>query len=112
MITRSEKRRAVLIDLLIGIGLPIVQMATGVPLVPIRPRPGRLRRRDAEYVVSGHRYDIFEDFGPVFSIVLVPQAFYLYYAWPVAIGCVSLVYCGVYPGLSLPLGPVAHLTQC
>lgn len=29
MITRSEKRRAVLIDLLIGIGLPIVQMATG-----------------------------------------------------------------------------------
>lgn len=73
-VSRSEKRRAVIIDLLIGIGLPLVQMAT-------------------EYVVSGHRYDIFEDFGPVFSIVLVPQAFYLYYAWPVAIGCVSLVYC-------------------
>jgi Pheromone A receptor len=29
MITRSEKRRAVIIDLLIGIGLPLIQMAAG-----------------------------------------------------------------------------------
>ena len=28
-ISRSDKRRAVMIDLLIGIGLPLVQMATG-----------------------------------------------------------------------------------
>jgi len=73
-ISRSEKRRGIIIDLLIGIGLPLIQIAT-------------------HYVVSGHRYDIFEDFGPIYSIVLVPQAFYLFYCWPVAIGCVSLVYC-------------------
>jgi len=74
MVTRSEKRRGVIIDLLIGLGIPLLQMIT-------------------QYIVSGHRYNIFEDFGPCLSIVLVPETFYLYYAWPVAIGCVSLVYC-------------------
>jgi len=50
-----------------------------------------------EYVVSGHRYNIFEDFGPAFTIVITPPAFVLFFAWPVAIGCVSLVYCGGCP---------------
>jgi pheromone a factor receptor len=32
--------------------------------------------------------------------VLTPPTFFLFYAWPVAIGCVSLVYCGEFPRLS------------
>jgi pheromone a factor receptor len=76
MVTRSEKRRAVMIDLLIGLGIPLLQVIL-------------------QYIVSGHRYNIFEDFGPSFSIVLMPPSFFLFYAWPVAIGCVSFVYCAL-----------------
>ncbi|KAI0271189.1 pheromone A receptor-domain-containing protein [Russula aff. rugulosa BPL654] len=70
----SEKRRAVVYDLLIGVGIPILQMIS-------------------EYVVSANRYDIFEDFGPDMSMVLTPLTFVLFSAWPVAIGTVSLFYC-------------------
>jgi len=74
MITRSEKRRAIVIDLLIGIGIPILQMIL-------------------HYIVSGHRFNLYEDFGPSYSAVLRPPTFFLIYAWPLVIGCVSLVYC-------------------
>ncbi|KAI9462940.1 pheromone A receptor-domain-containing protein [Russula earlei] len=72
--TRAEKRRAIITDLLIGLGIPLLQIP-------------------AQYVVSGHRYNIYEDFGPSFEIVFMPPSFFLFFAWPVAIGCVSLVYC-------------------
>jgi len=74
MITRSERRRAIIQDLLIGIGIPILQIC-------------------AHYVVSSNRYDIYEDFGPYFATALTPPTFLLFYAWPVAIGTVSLFYC-------------------
>jgi len=74
MITRSEKRRAVIVDLLIGIGIPILEMI-------------------AHYIVSGHRFNLYEDFGPAYAVVLMPPTFFLIYAWPVIIGCISLVYC-------------------
>ncbi|KAI0250461.1 GPCR fungal pheromone mating factor [Lactifluus subvellereus] len=74
MVTRAGKRREVIIDLLIGLGIPILQMA-------------------AQYVVSGRRYVILEDFGPFHHTVLRLPTLPLFSAWPVAIGCVSLVYC-------------------
>ncbi|KAH9964938.1 pheromone A receptor-domain-containing protein [Russula dissimulans] len=74
IVTRKEKHRAIMTDLLIGIGIPILQII-------------------AQYVVSGHRYNIYEDFGPEFAIVNMPPTFFLFFAWPVAIGCVSLIYC-------------------
>jgi len=74
VVTREEKRRAIIDDLLIGIGIPILQIL-------------------AHYVVSGHRYNIFEDFGPQFAIVNMPPAYFLFFTWPIAIGCVSFVYC-------------------
>ncbi len=67
------------------------------------PSTDRLYWRDAEYVVSGRLYHIFEDFGPCLFLVLAPPTFFLYYAWPVAIGCVSLVYCGEYLGFVFAL---------
>jgi hypothetical protein len=54
---------------------------------------------------------IFEDFGPAFSIALVPQAFILVYAWPLAIGTVSLYYCGENPCFLSPFGSLAHWLQ-
>ena len=60
-----------------------------------------------EYVVSPNRYDILEDVGPFFGSVVTPLTFILVYAWPVAIGTVSLFYCGEYPGSSL-FGALVH----
>jgi len=73
VITDAEKRRGVIVDLLIGLGIPILQII-------------------AAYMVSGHRYDLYEDFGPFPSIVNMPPSFFLVYAWPLVIGCVSFVY--------------------
>jgi len=74
MATRSDNRRAVIIDLLIGVGIPILQMAV-------------------HYVISGHHYNIFEDFGPSGDNVITLPTFFLAYLWVVVIGCVSFVYC-------------------
>lgn len=74
MVTSAEKRRAVIIDLLIGLGIPLLQIV-------------------AHYVVSGHRYDILEDFGPSPSVVLMTPSIPLFYMWPIVIGIVSLFYC-------------------
>jgi len=73
VITDEEKRRAVIVDLLIGLGIPILQIIT-------------------EYIISGHRYNLFEDFGPDFEIVNMPPSYFLFFAWPLVIGCVSFVY--------------------
>ncbi|KAI0283496.1 GPCR fungal pheromone mating factor [Russula brevipes] len=73
MATGAEKRRAVVVDLLIGFGIPILQIT-------------------AQYVVSGHRYDIFEDVGPYPVTVNMPPAYFLVWAWPAAIGAVSAIY--------------------
>ncbi|KIL64378.1 hypothetical protein M378DRAFT_163415 [Amanita muscaria Koide BX008] len=72
-ITPAQKRRAVLIDLLIGLGIPALQM----PL---------------QFVVQGHRYDIWEDVGCYSTTVNTPLAYPLSFLWPNIIGLVSAVY--------------------
>ena len=58
-----------------------------------------------------NRYDIFEDFGPYFATALTPPTFALFYAWPVAIGCVSFFFCSECPGLSSAFGTLSHWSQ-
>ncbi|EEB97612.1 hypothetical protein MPER_03036, partial [Moniliophthora perniciosa FA553] len=72
-VTVADKRKQVYIDLAIGVGLPILQL----PL---------------QFVVQGHRYDIFEDIGcyPV-TFNTIP-AYPLTYVWPNVIGLISLIY--------------------
>ncbi|KAF8259095.1 GPCR fungal pheromone mating factor [Lactarius quietus] len=74
MVTSSDKRRAVIVDLLIGLGIPILQIVT-------------------QYIVSDYRFNIVEDFGPYLSVSLVYPAIPLFYAWPLVIGTVSFGYC-------------------
>ncbi|KAH9963550.1 GPCR fungal pheromone mating factor [Russula dissimulans] len=76
IITKTEKRRAIMVDLLIGIGIPVLQMII-------------------VHVVLEDRYQIFEDFGPYPSIAITPPSFFLFFAWPLAIGCVDCVYCSM-----------------
>jgi pheromone a factor receptor len=49
-----------------------------------------------EYIVADYRYNIFEDIGPFPSTWDTLPTFFLVLAWPVAIGAVSLFYCGKY----------------
>jgi len=71
--TRAEKRRAVCIDLAIGLGIPILQMALQI-------------------VVEGHRFDIVEEFGCYPHTYNTVVAFFLQYMWPVVLHAVTLVY--------------------
>ncbi|KAI0297987.1 STE3-like pheromone receptor, partial [Russula brevipes] len=71
--TRAEKRRATCIDLAIGLGIPILQMALQI-------------------VVEGHRFDIVEEFGCYPHTYNTVVAFPLQYIWPVVLHAVTLVY--------------------
>jgi len=94
MVTRSEKRRAIMIDLLIGLGIPLLQVLVRECTLISTLNHSFTCMAMAEYVVSGHRYNIFEDFGCTFAMVNMPPTYPLFFAWPIAIGCVSLYYCG------------------
>ncbi|KAJ7611071.1 putative fungal pheromone GPCR, STE3-type [Mycena polygramma] len=72
-ITKAEKRRAVLVDLAIGLGIPLVQM----PL---------------QFIVQGHRYDILENVGCYPTTYNVVPAYPLSYLWPNIINLISAVY--------------------
>jgi pheromone A receptor len=43
-----------------------------------------------------NRYDIYEDFGPMFNTVDMVPAYFCFHGWPVAIGLVSFTYCCEY----------------
>nr|AAQ96348.1 pheromone receptor Rcb3 B45 [Coprinopsis cinerea] len=73
-LSRGHKRRAVMIDLAIGLGIPFLQM----PL---------------QFIVQGHRYDIFQDIGCYPTTVNTPPAYPLSLLWPSVIGLVSAIYC-------------------
>jgi pheromone a factor receptor len=90
-ITPTEKRRGVIIDLFIGIGLPILQMITRESAWSgfLADCPHGC---NSEYIVSLHRYTIFEDIGPVLSNALVVETVLLFSMWPLVIGFVSFVY--------------------
>ncbi|KAH7882760.1 pheromone A receptor-domain-containing protein [Phlebopus sp. FC_14] len=66
--TRAEKRRDVMVDLAIGLGIPIIEMCV-------------------HYVVQGHRFNIFEEVGCYPFTWNTPPAYALVFAWPIAIGC-------------------------
>jgi Pheromone A receptor len=58
-----------------------------------------------------HRYIILEDIGPTFFYTVMLPTFFLFRAWPLAIGTVSLFYCGERLILSSPFGTLAHQSQ-
>ncbi|KAG9310932.1 STE3-domain-containing protein [Chiua virens] len=72
--SRAQKRRDIMIDLAIGLGLPVLQMALHT-------------------VVQSHRYVIIEEAGCFPFTLNTPASYPLVWAWPVAIGLVSASYC-------------------
>ncbi|KAJ7732231.1 pheromone A receptor-domain-containing protein [Mycena maculata] len=73
-ITKAQKRRAVMVDCAIGVGIPVLQMIL-------------------QYVVQGHRYNIMEDIGCYPTTYNTPLAYPLSYLWPNVIGLISACYC-------------------
>ncbi|KAE9390538.1 pheromone receptor [Gymnopus androsaceus JB14] len=71
--TEADKRRAVMVDLAIGIGIPVLEMVL-------------------QYIDQGHRFDIFEDIGCYFFTYNTWVAYVLVATWPLAIGCISATY--------------------
>ncbi|KAH9887050.1 putative fungal pheromone GPCR, STE3-type [Cubamyces lactineus] len=72
-VSMRERRRAVYVDISIGVGIPIIVMAL-------------------HYVVQGHRFNILGDIGCVPTIFNTPLAYPLVYMWPPLLACVSFVY--------------------
>ncbi|KAK7039959.1 GPCR fungal pheromone mating factor [Favolaschia claudopus] len=74
--TITKTHRAIIIDLLIGLGLPLLQ----IPL---------------QYIVQGHRYNIYEDIGCLGETYETPVAVVLFHLPPIIVGCVSAVCCTI-----------------
>nr|VWO99367.1 Pheromone receptor CPRa1p [Ganoderma boninense] len=73
-LTRAEKRRAVLTDMAIGLGIPLLQVVF-------------------QYIVSGHRFDIYEGIGCYAYTYNTPLAYPFSFLWPLVIALVSGCYC-------------------
>ncbi|KAF9555101.1 STE3-domain-containing protein [Agrocybe pediades] len=71
--SRSQKRRTIMCDLAIALGIPVLEMAL-------------------HYVVQGHRYDIWEDLGCWPTIYGTWLAYLLVFSPPLAIACISTTY--------------------
>ncbi|KAF9791972.1 GPCR fungal pheromone mating factor [Thelephora terrestris] len=71
--TVNQRRRALAIDLLIGLALPILNMILSV-------------------IVQGHRFDILEDVGCYPAIVNTSLTYFLVTLWPIFIGIAALVF--------------------
>jgi pheromone a factor receptor len=71
--TRAEKRREMTTDLLITIGIPVLQMVL-------------------QYIVAGHRFNIYEDFGCAPATWNTHLAYVLVWSWPLIISIISAGY--------------------
>ncbi|KIY47096.1 pheromone receptor, partial [Fistulina hepatica ATCC 64428] len=75
-ISPAEKRRSIIIDSAICVVLPLAYIAL-------------------QYVVQGHRYNIFEDVGCEPAVVNTLATYFISYAAPLAFGLSSAVYCAL-----------------
>lgn len=75
-VTKSERRRAITVDMLIGFGLPILNIILTT-------------------IVQDHRYDIFEDVGCYPAFLNTPLAWVIISLWPIVIGTFTAVYCSL-----------------
>ncbi|KAF8894930.1 pheromone A receptor-domain-containing protein [Gymnopilus junonius] len=71
--TKAEKYRAIMVDLSIGLGIPIVVMVL-------------------HYIVQGHRFNIFEQVGCYPFTYNTPPAYFLVFMVPLPIGLISGTY--------------------
>lgn len=91
--SKADKRRAVVVDLLIGLGIPVLQ---GL-LRTLRSFIFLSLEKDlflyyADIVCQGTEFLIYERIGPFPSTFPAWISFLLVFSWPVVIGIISAVY--------------------
>ena len=88
-----QKRRAVLIDTIICVLFPMIQLVLGSLFLGSQPdaSPDVL----AAYIVQGHRFNIVERYGCYPSIYNTLLSYFLVTMWPLALGLISAIYCGM-----------------
>ncbi|KAG1750489.1 pheromone receptor Rcb3 B43 [Suillus paluster] len=72
--TKAHRRRAIMVDLAIALGIPMLQMVL-------------------QFIVEGHRFNIFEEIGCYPFTYNTWLAYPLSNLWPLVIGLISAVYC-------------------
>ncbi|KAG8929276.1 a-factor receptor [Tulasnella sp. 419] len=72
-ITSRDNRKRAIIDLLIGVGIPLLLMVF-------------------HGINQGHRYDIIENVGCYPSVYVTPVALATIFIWPILLSAISLVY--------------------
>jgi pheromone a factor receptor len=55
-----------------------------------------------EYIVQGHRFDVFQEIGCYPAIYNTLPAYFISFMWPILIGLVSMVYCSASPSFWSP----------
>ncbi|KAI1790868.1 putative fungal pheromoneG-protein-coupled receptor [Ganoderma leucocontextum] len=73
-ITRADKWRKIIVDLSIGLGIPVLAIVVF-------------------WFYQGHRFDLIEGVGCIEAYPNTWLALILYFIWPLAIGLVSAIYC-------------------
>ena len=89
-ITRREKRRVILADCAIALGIPFVEQFACMSHLP--PVIFQILTRWEDYIVEGHRFDILEDIGCYPTVYNTPVGFFFVFVWPIVIGLISGVY--------------------
>jgi len=50
----------------------------------------------SEYVVQGHRFNIFEDIGCAAALYNTLPLYFLNFMWPLIIGIITATFCGAF----------------
>jgi hypothetical protein len=85
-----------IIDLPITVGIPVLQMGLGKRdlflLFSPRTQSSSVSFCILEFIVAGHRFNIFEDYGCGPATVNTLLSYVLVWSWPLVIGVISAGY--------------------
>src|SRR5258706_2014170 len=91
VLSRWQKRRDLIIDLLIGLGIPGLGMCLRT-CVPLAPLSSSLISLPLDYVVQGHRANIIQGLGCTFTVYNTTLAFPLFWMWPSVLSLIAITY--------------------
>ena len=91
-ITVADRRRAIYIDLAIGLGIPISSIALCKPIASLFLH-AQLLIPFSVWFIQGHRFDIWEGYGPWYAVPNTYLQMVLGNGKSLVIGIISCCYC-------------------
>ena len=92
--TKAEKRRSIIIDLSVGLGIPFLYMPLG-GCFPYTRNSMRGLTHSLEYIVQSNRFNIIEDIGCMWTVYNTPVAWILFHPWPLFISALACAFGGM-----------------